>query len=194
MTESCDILNSGYHSGTCRPTAPRDRRTVWLVLGANLGDRVATLREAVLAIAGTVGIRVLQVSGVYETPPWGYIDQPRFYNLALAIETVLAPLELLETVKRLETSLGREEGPRWGPRVIDIDLILWDGLTVRHERLELPHPRYRERAFVLWPLREIAPGVKDPVTGRSIAQMAGDLENTPDAANIRRLGTLEQVS
>jgi len=167
---------------------------VWLVLGANLGDRVATLREAVLAIAGTVGIRVLQVSGVYETPPWGYIDQPRFYNLAVAIETVLAPLELLETVKRLEASLGREEGPRWGPRVIDIDLILWDGLTVRHERLELPHPRYRERAFVLWPLREIAPGVKDPVTGRSIAQMAGDLENTPDAANIRRLGTLEQVS
>jgi len=140
------------------------------------------------------GIRVLRVSDVYETPPWGYVDQPRFYNLAMAIETVLEPLELLDTMKRLETDLGRMDGPRWGPRALDIDLILWDGPTVRHERLELPHPRYRERAFVLWPLREIAPDVRDPVTGKSVAQLAKDLENTPDASQIRRLGTLEQVS
>lgn len=169
-------------------------RTVWLVLGANIGDRAGSLRGAASAISRMAGIRVLRVSEVYETPPWGYTDQPWFYNLAMAIETVREPLELLETMKRLETDLGRVDGPRWGPRAMDIDLILWDGPTVRLERLELPHPRYRERAFVLWPLREIAPGLTDPATGKSVAQLAGDLENTPDASRIRRLGTLEQVS
>ncbi len=194
MPLDCDILSVEHIPEESNCPERRHYVKVWLALGANVGDRSATLKQATAEIGKIAGVRVVGVSGVYETPPWGYTNQPWFYNLALAIETVMAPLELLDITQRLEQILGRTEGPRWGPRQIDIDLILWDGLTVRHERVELPHPRFRERAFVLWPLREIAPGVVDPATGKSIAQLAAALEHSVDALRIRRLGALEQVS
>lgn len=145
--------------------------TVHLSLGANLGDRFVMLRQAVAALCGLPGVRVTRTSKVYETAPWGLIGQPDFFNIVVEIETALTPLELLHAVKAVETRLGREPARRWGPRCIDIDLILWGSLVMRSEELSLPHERFRERLFVLQPLAELAPDVVDPETGATISEL-----------------------
>lgn len=145
---------------------------VHLSLGTNLGDRARNLCDALQALAQVAGVQILIVSPVYETEPVGVCDQPAFYNLAVEIETDLPPLELLNAVKQLETQLGREATYPWGPRLIDIDLVLWGNLVLSFERLTLPHPEFRERAFVLAPLRDIAPDTVDPVTGMTVRQLA----------------------
>jgi 2-amino-4-hydroxy-6-hydroxymethyldihydropteridine diphosphokinase len=141
-------------------------------LGSNLGDRGANLVEAVTALAQCRGIDVNATSAVYETEPVGETDQPPFYNMAVEIETDLAPLELLNAVKSIETQLGRQPTYRWGPRVIDIDLILWGQRQWESEALTLPHREFRSRAFVLQPLAEIASDAVDPVTGMTVAELA----------------------
>jgi 2-amino-4-hydroxy-6-hydroxymethyldihydropteridine diphosphokinase len=146
---------------------------VHLSLGSNAGDRVANLRAALQALAGTERIRVAKVSSAYETAPVGYTDQPAFLNLAAEIETAFEPLELLNAAKDTERGLGRTPTVRWGPREIDIDLILWGSRTVETESLVLPHKEFRTRAFVLVPLAEIAPDALDPVTGLSASELAG---------------------
>jgi 2-amino-4-hydroxy-6-hydroxymethyldihydropteridine diphosphokinase len=146
---------------------------VHLSLGSNAGDRVANLRAALHALAGTERIRVVKVSSAYETAPVGYTDQSAFLNLAAEIETAFEPLELLNAAKDIERELGRTPTVRWGPREIDIDLILWGPRTVETESLVLPHKEFRTRAFVLVPLAEIAPDAVDPVTGLSVSELAG---------------------
>jgi 2-amino-4-hydroxy-6-hydroxymethyldihydropteridine diphosphokinase len=152
----------------------RSRRAmrVHLSLGTNLGDRARNLQDALHLLAQVPGVRLLLLSPVYETEPVGVRDQPAFYNLAVEIETDLPPLELLNAVKDLETRLGRETTYQWGPRLIDIDLVLWGNLVLSFEKLTLPHPEFRERAFVLAPLRDIAPDAVDPVTGMTVRQLA----------------------
>ena len=145
---------------------------VWLSLGSNLGDRGANLVEAVTALAQCPGIDVIATSSVYETEPVGETDQPPFYNMAVEIETDLTPLELLNAVKSVETQLGRQPTYRWGPRVIDIDLILWGQRQWESEELTLPHREFRNRAFVLQPLADIASDAVDPVTGMTVAELA----------------------
>jgi len=115
---------------------------------------------------------VAATSSVYETDPIGEEEQPAFVNMAAEIETVLEPLELLKAVKAIERELGRTPGPRWGPRPIDIDIVLWGQRTVTGERLTVPHEAFRERAFVLTPLAEIAPEAVDPVTGITVTELA----------------------
>ena len=149
---------------------------VHLSLGSNLGDRAEHLRRALEAVAVLPDTRLVAQSSIHETAPWGVTDQPSFLNLAAAIETALGPLELLAAVKEIEVRLGRLPGPHWGPRVIDIDLVLWQDKVMESDALTLPHPRFRERAFVLLPLREIAPGAVDPVTGRTVAGLAAALD------------------
>lgn len=153
---------------------------VLLSLGGNIGDRLARLREAVMLLARHEGIRLVAVSSCYETEPMGIAEQPAFLNLAVEIETVLAPLGLLNTVKAIEREIGREPTVRWGPRVIDIDIILWGDQVMETERLSIPHPAFRQRAFVLTPLAEIAPDVVDPVTGKTVAELAA----SPEAAGV----------
>lgn len=155
--------------------------TIYLGFGANLGDRWAALRAARAGLAPDV--RITRCSGLYETPPWGETDQPAFLNAVCEAHTALAPRELLERVKRLERELGRVAARRWGPRAIDIDILLYDELQLRSSDLTIPHARLHERAFVLLPLAELAPALR-PSGGSTIAELAGGAR----AEGIRRLG------
>lgn len=145
---------------------------VQLSLGSNLGDRASSLQAALRALAAADGVTLVAYSHCYETEPIGFKDQPAFLNMAVEIETALSPLELLNTVKAMEAEIGRQKAGRWGPREIDIDIILWGNTEYASERLTLPHKEFRDRAFVLVPMAEIAPDAVDPVSGESIATLA----------------------
>ena len=121
-----------------------------------MGDREANLREAVCLLS-ELGSLVRQ-SNVMETEPWGYADQPDFLNIAISLDTILPPLDLLRAVKRIEAQMGRAPAVRYGPRLIDIDLLLYGGVTMDTPELTLPHPRMEERDFVMIPLRELGVG------------------------------------
>jgi 2-amino-4-hydroxy-6-hydroxymethyldihydropteridine diphosphokinase len=141
-------------------------KTYILSLGSNVGNRLANLRAA----AGLLSAKekISSRSDVYETPPWGVEAQPRFLNACLVLETELEPPELLAAVKGAERKIGRVARERWGPREIDIDIISCGEMVFSDENLQIPHPRVRERAFVLVPLRDAAPGWRHPVTGESV--------------------------
>jgi 2-amino-4-hydroxy-6-hydroxymethyldihydropteridine diphosphokinase len=141
-------------------------------LGANLGDREATIRRAVELLAAEPGIDVVAVSTLRETDPVGYADQPRFLNGAAAVETELSARELLERLLAVEGELGRVrgEGPRFGPRAIDLDLLLFGREVLDEPGLSVPHPRLAERGFVLEPLHELDPGLRLP-DGRAVREL-----------------------
>ncbi len=130
--------------------------TVYLGFGANLGDRAGNLRDALRRLVAG-GVRLRRVSSVYETAPVGGPPQPAYLNLVAEVETDLAPRALLALCQRIERDLGRVRAERWGPRTVDIDLLLYEGVTAQEPGLTLPHPRLGERQFVLVPLAEIAP-------------------------------------
>lgn len=151
-------------------TAAPDRAAarVFLGLGSNLGDQVEHLATALRRI-GELG-EVRAVSGVYETAPEGFIDQPPFLNMVAELETVLEPIELLEVTRGIERDRGRVRSYRNAPRTLDIDVLLFGGRVVESDGLTIPHPRMDTRVFVLVPLLEIAPEVTDPLTGRPYAE------------------------
>jgi 2-amino-4-hydroxy-6-hydroxymethyldihydropteridine diphosphokinase len=130
---------------------------VYLSLGSNLGDRALLLRQAVQALAALPHTRQVAESRIIVTPPWGKTDQPAFLNMAVALDTALAPEELLVAIQRIEHALGRRRVEHWGPRTVDIDLLVYDGETRDTPSLHLPHPHMTTRRFVLEPLAEIAP-------------------------------------
>ncbi|GLX71439.1 2-amino-4-hydroxy-6-hydroxymethyldihydropteridine diphosphokinase [Paenibacillus glycanilyticus] len=134
---------------------PNTKSQAYIALGSNLGDREELLRQAVEHLRKQPDIHVLRVSGLYETDPVGYTDQPAFLNMAIAAETTLSPIELLHVLFRVEQLLDRVRVIRWGPRTIDLDLLLYDEVKMDDEELTLPHPRMMERAFVLVPLRDV---------------------------------------
>lgn len=144
---------------------------VCLGLGSNLGDRDANLRRAVEALAPDVAVERLSL--VYDTAPVLVTEQPRFHNIAAVCASALEPHTLLGYVKRIEAEMGRVPGVRYGPRIIDIDILLYGQIVLETPNLTIPHPRLRERAFVLVPLAEIAPGLKHPVCGTTIEELAG---------------------
>lgn len=144
----------------------------FLGLGSNLGDRAHYLEEAVTALCSPV-LKIEATSRIYETEPWGLLDQPLYWNLVIKIETSLEPLELLHVCQEIERQLGRERKQHWGPRTIDIDLLVYDNIVSDSEELILPHPYLEERAFVLVPLREIAPELVLP-SGKSISEVSGE--------------------
>jgi 2-amino-4-hydroxy-6-hydroxymethyldihydropteridine diphosphokinase len=147
-----------------------------LGLGGNVGEVRATLDKAVALLAGGKDIILRARSSDYETPPWGVTDQPPFINLAIRVETTLAPRALLERALEVERALGRDRAreTRWGPRTIDIDLIAYDDLVCDEPGLILPHPRLFERAFVLVPLAEIVPD--RVIAGRRVKEAAGEVD------------------
>jgi 2-amino-4-hydroxy-6-hydroxymethyldihydropteridine diphosphokinase len=144
-------------------------QTTYIALGTNLGDRLLNLRAALSAMAPE--IQVLDQSSVYETEPWGYVDQPPFLNLVIRAETDLSPRHLLDRLKGIESALGRVTTFRNGPRMIDLDILFYADLRLATEGLVIPHPRLHERAFVLVPLAQIAPELVHPVLGLSVAQL-----------------------
>jgi 2-amino-4-hydroxy-6-hydroxymethyldihydropteridine diphosphokinase len=160
----------------------------YLALGSNMGNREENLRQAIRTLHARDGIRVIAVSPIYETDPVGYVDQEAFFNMACAVETELPPESLLREVLAVEQELGRVRTIRWGPRTIDIDVLLYGDIRFSGADLQIPHPAMTERAFVLVPLRDIWEGGSLPVFNRTIEYF---LEQTEDYEGVRKWGTLD---
>ena len=169
--------------------------TVYLGLGSNLGKREENLAEAVRlletsgdpkladpadgGLTGKLGLdelEITRVSSVYETSPWGYKHQPDFLNCVLEGHTNLAPAELLKRVKEVERTVGRQPSVRYGPRLIDVDILLYGDDIVDHPDLQIPHPRLHQRAFVLVPLAELRPGLIHPIQKTTIGGLASKVD------------------
>ena len=154
--------------------------TTYLGLGTNLGDRMENLRKALRMLQDGNGLRLLRCSQVYETEPWGGIEQPSFLNCVAEGATTLDPEALLTLCKGVEERVGRVPGVRWGPRLIDVDILLYGSelygsQVVDLPHLEIPHPRLHLRAFALVPLAELCPDRSHPVLKRSIAELCSDV-------------------
>lgn len=148
---------------------------VFIGLGSNLGNRSENIRNAIRALGEEEAITVGKVSSLYETEPEMVVEQPKFINCAAEIKTSLSPSELLTCLKKLEKKLGRAGGKRWGPRVIDFDILLYNGVLIEKPGLQIPHREFEKRVFVLMPLAEIAPGLHSPLSGRTIRELLMEL-------------------
>ncbi|MBI5675767.1 MAG: 2-amino-4-hydroxy-6-hydroxymethyldihydropteridine diphosphokinase [Nitrospirae bacterium] len=144
--------------------------TAYIGIGSNLGNREKNCERAIKLLIKN-GITVNKRSSMIESEPWGVENQPKFINMAVEIETGLEPEELLSLLKRIECEIGRRPTERWGPRKIDLDILLYDGLIIKRPKLEIPHSHIAEREFVLQPLSEIAPEKIHPVLKRSIKDL-----------------------
>jgi 2-amino-4-hydroxy-6-hydroxymethyldihydropteridine diphosphokinase len=178
-------MSCGFRTGTAATDVAL--HTVWLGLGSNLGERGRHLARALKSLEGVLAID--SVSPVYETEPVGYREQPPFWNLVLRGSTEYEPEALLSAVKRLEQDLGRVATFRLGPRVIDIDILLFGEQVLATGELQLPHPGLQQRAFVLRPLLDIDAEVLDPSTGERLA----DLPAASQTDGLRRLGEAADV-
>src|SRR5207244_1047887 len=168
-------MNLDTTDATASPLFPHNGHTpvathmVYLALGSNMGDRRGNLAAALQQLREMMEISA--ISSIYETEPVGYLDQPRFLNIVCSGKTQLSTRELLKRVKEIEKILGRRPTFRNGPRPIDIDILFYDNLRITEDDLTIPHPRLAERAFVLVPLAEIAPGKVDPVSGLTAQEL-----------------------
>lgn len=149
---------------------------VFVALGSNIDEPRRQVLQAFSELARLPGTRVLRRSSLYRTPPWGEPDQPDFINAVVELETSLEPLELLDALLEIERAAGRVRVKRWGPRVLDLDLLLFGTQHIEVPRLHLPHPRLHERAFVMLPLAEIAPDLRVEPYG-SAAEIASTLDS-----------------
>ena len=162
--------------------------TAYVGLGSNLGDRAATFASAIGALAASSGIDVVAVSSVIETAPVGDQDQPPFLNAAISVRTTLTPRALLTSCQSIELAHGRDRAVerRWGPRTLDLDVLLYQAVVVDEPGLRIPHPHLHERLFALGPLAEIAPEAVHPGFGCSVESLRRELE---ERAEDLRAGT-----
>jgi 2-amino-4-hydroxy-6-hydroxymethyldihydropteridine diphosphokinase len=147
---------------------------IYIGIGSNLGDKEGNCKTAIERLSKN-GIAVKKISSPYRTKPWGVEDQPDFVNMAVKAETNINPSELLPILKTIEKEMGRQDGVRWGPRLIDLDLLFYDDLVFSCDELAIPHPLLHEREFVLLPMTEIAAEFVHPVLKATIKQLAGNL-------------------
>jgi len=147
---------------------------VFIGLGSNIGDRHGYLTKAAVQLQGIRETRVVWFSSVYESEPFGKTDQPAFLNAVAEVETRLTPPELMEELQAIEQAVGRLHRERWGPREIDLDILLYDGLVHQDKDLSVPHAELERRRFVLVPLRELAPDLVHPVSGLTVEELAGE--------------------
>lgn len=145
-----------------------------LSLGSNVGNRIDNMNKAI-EILSNKGIRIKQISSFYETEPWGVKEQAKFLNAVIKAETSLSPQELLLCIKSIESELGRKETFRWGPRMIDIDILFYDNQVINNDELTIPHPLIQDREFVLLPLVEILPDWIHPVLSKDIKTLLNEL-------------------
>ncbi|MBL8077036.1 MAG: 2-amino-4-hydroxy-6-hydroxymethyldihydropteridine diphosphokinase [Anaerolineales bacterium] len=149
---------------------------VYLALGSNMGIRLANLKNAINNL--TPQMTVKAKSHVYETPPWGFKEQPPFLNQVVQVETYLQPEALIHHLKRLETALGRVPNFQNGPRIIDIDILFFDDMVLNSPNVQIPHPRLHERAFVLTPLADLAPALVHPVLNKSVSMLLAGVDQS----------------
>ncbi|PYZ95404.1 2-amino-4-hydroxy-6-hydroxymethyldihydropteridine diphosphokinase [Alteribacter lacisalsi] len=140
----------------------KENRKAWIGIGSNIGDRLSHISSAVDELKKNPEITFEKISSIYETDPVGYTDQNPFLNAVFRIDTSLSPLGLLDVLQKTEHGLGREREIRWGPRTIDLDILMYNDENIELERLIVPHPRMQERSFVLIPLKEIEPDLRLP--------------------------------
>jgi 2-amino-4-hydroxy-6-hydroxymethyldihydropteridine diphosphokinase len=159
-----------------------------LVLGGNIGDRFHYLEKCVEMLEKRIG-NIKKQSSIYETAPWGTSEQQDYLNQALVIETELSPFECLEKCLQIENELDRKRTVRWGERTIDVDMIFYNNLIINTKNLELPHPRYHLRNFVLVPLLEIIPNKTCPELDLKISEIA---KNCKDPLPVKKVGELEK--
>lgn len=155
--------------------------TAYISIGSNLGDKEKNIKDAVDIIDSSHYNNVTKVSKLYETKPVGYLDQDNFLNGALEVKTLMEPEDLMDFLLEVEKKLKRERIIKWGPRTIDLDVILYDNLVTSEEKIILPHPRMHERLFVLKPLSDIAPYVIHPVLNDRIINLTHELEKTQES-------------
>jgi len=157
--------------------------TVYIGIGSNAGEREEHCLRAI-ALLEADGLRVTQRSAMYETEPWGITDQRRFINMVIAVETGLLPRGLLLLLKRIEGDIGRRPGLKWGPRLIDLDILLYNDLIMEERDLVIPHSLMHRRDFVLKPLAEIAPDKVHPVLAKKISELLRDLGNNDKGGEV----------
>lgn len=164
-------------SFTARSTSdkPLTACVAYLGIGSNLGDKFANLQNCVSYLSQTDGIEIQRVSRIYETTPWGITEQPDFLNAAIEIKTFHAPQQLLNIIKDIETKMGREKSHRWGPRKIDIDILLYDNVTLKSEALTIPHINLHKRLFVIAPLCDLIADANLPEGNRSFKEIFQEL-------------------
>ena len=155
---------------------------VFLLLGTNLGERAANLNSARNLIAFRAG-QIMSTSAIYETAPWGKTDQPGFLNQCIEILTMNAPEELLRILQKIEKEIGRETSEKWGPRLIDIDILFYGNRNITLEQLTIPHPYLHQRRFTLLPLAEIAAEFRHPVINKTVKQL---LKACDDKSDVQR--------
>jgi 2-amino-4-hydroxy-6-hydroxymethyldihydropteridine diphosphokinase len=165
--------------------SPLMNHEIYLALGTNLGDRLANLHAALSALSQRA--ELVAASSIFETPPWGFADQPAFLNMAVHARTDLSPEELLGWLKQLEVELGREPGFRWGSRLIDLDILFYDNLILDSPPLVIPHKRLHERAFVLVPLSDIAPDLVHPVLGKTVHELLAEVDTGQITVNTTQI-------
>ncbi|MFK3939506.1 2-amino-4-hydroxy-6-hydroxymethyldihydropteridine diphosphokinase [Alkalihalobacillus sp. NPDC078783] len=150
---------------------------VYLSLGSNMESRIGYLEKAISKLRLMKDSEVTAISSIYETDPVGYVDQPSFLNLVVCLSTTLPPFELLAETQQIENELGRKREIRWGPRTIDLDILLYDQENMKMESLTLPHPRMWERSFVIIPLLELAPDLSFNVQGVTLKEVYNQLHD-----------------
>jgi len=160
--------------------------TAWIGMGANVGDRLGNFRTALAELESLDATRVARVSSVYDTAPWGVTEQERFLNAVIELETEMAPRDLLAALLRIEERCGRVRYERWGPRTLDLDILLYDDVVIDEEELIVPHPRLAQRAFALVPLAELEPTLGVPGLGATVAALLEQLGD--EALDVKRVG------
>lgn len=161
-----------------------NQHIVHLLLGANIGDTVSMLRRARIYISMCIG-QIQSTSPVYDTSPWGFKDQEPFVNQAISCQTDLNPRQILRKIHWIENRLGKKKIAHWGPRSIDIDILLYESQIIQDDDLKVPHPHMSSRRFVLIPLTQIASELIHPVKGITIKEM---LELCKDTGSVKELG------
>ncbi len=156
--------------------------TAYLLIGGNLGDRAAYLQMALTKIADTCG-NITNTSSIYETAAWGNTDQPSFYNQAVVVSSTLSPEALMDQLLAIEHEMGRVRDQKYGPRTIDLDILMIDGQVFNTDKLTIPHPQMHNRRFALLPMAEVAPTLTHPILYQSIEDL---LQNCPDTLDVQK--------